>query len=186
MIGQTLRTVFIIATCLGVASCKDNAPPVEPNPAQATVAEPSVPAPAAPQANATTLAAWVGELDPNQGTELCAIDAVNGLVVNGGKFSVSANQPALFEGWASTRDLRAPGRISLVLDGAADFQVTGMTGGSRDDVAQAYGNAGLKTSGYRLELPNLAIPPGEYRILVTHTEDGVVVPCDTKQSLVAN
>lgn len=174
MLRKQLPTTMIIVACLGLSACNDKAPEIDSGnsqpAAQATTTEPTAPA-------APALTAWSGDLAQALKTELCALDSVNGAVAVDGRFELPLNQPAVFEGWVSTSDLKRPESFKIVLDGDSDFEVTGATGLPRDDVAKAYGTDALATAGFKVELPALDIPAGDYAVTLVHEDAGHAVAC---------
>lgn len=140
-----------------------------------------------PATDATpALSAWTGSFDGLAETQLCALDAVNGLPAVSGTFAVQASQPIALEGWVSTATLQAPPRLKFVLDGTSDFQITAVTGIARDDVAQAYGSTNLALSGFKTQLATFAVPAGDYSVILVHEDAGASVICNPKLHIVAN
>lgn len=180
MIRLNFASTMVIVACLGLGACSDKVPEIE----DGTHAPDSAPAAAAPAASAqSVLGEWTGNIADALQTELCAIDSVNGATAVDGRFEHTANQPVVFEGWASTSDLKRPERITLVLDGVSDYQVGGSTGVAREDVANAYNSTALATAGYRVELASLAVPAGDYGLTLTHEDGGKTVACTSKLTL---
>ncbi|MBC7656334.1 MAG: hypothetical protein H7147_04065 [Frankiaceae bacterium] len=179
------RNVVILGACLLAAACTDEkagTDAVATTPAPAANATPAAVAAPAP----VTIAAWSGSLDGLGESQLCALDAVNGTPATGATFTVQAGQPATFEGWAAMTNLDNPGAINIILDGAEDFKISANTGVSRDDVATAYNSTKLSTAGFKAELASLAVPAGEYQVVIEHLEAGASVICRPNLRVVAN
>lgn len=182
MTTKTLSVAFVLGACLSLAACGDKSPDADAKSATAT------PPAAASDAAASVpgLSAWTGDLAAAQPDQLCTLDVLNGVVAKDGKFALPTGQPAVFEGWVATSDMQSAPLFSLVLDGASDFQIIGTTGVARDDVAKAYSNDQLATAGFRLEIPALSVPAGDYTLVIAHQEAGVWKSCDTKEVLTVN
>lgn len=180
---KTPHTMLLVLTCLGLAACNDKAPELGSGSTQAAPQQDAAPAPAAQ--GASELGQWTGNLEDALKTELCALDSINGAVAVDGRFEVSSNQPAVFEGWVSTSNLERPERFTIVLDGQTDFQINASTGVPRDDVASAYEKPALANAGFRAELPALAVPAGDYAINLVHEDNGHTVACASKLTLSA-
>lgn len=161
-------------------------------------ADPTPAAPAATGAQATpaveaatttqppaagTLTPWLPPATEAAPTDLCSLDAINGNRAINAVFNAAVGQGSTFEGWASTVDTRDPGNIAIVLDGATDFQVTGSTGVARSDVASAFG-AGLANAGFKIELAELNLPPGQYAVHIRSVNTPVSFVCNTKTTLI--
>lgn len=188
MIRKTLPIALVLGTCLSLslslalAGCTDKASEADAPAATAS----QTPAPAAPSATAagSTLSAWTGDLTGGMTSQMCALDAMNGAKATAGRFESPTAQPATMEGWVASSDMHAPAALSVVLDGPSDFQITGTTGVSRADVAKAYNAENLATAGFKIELAGLAVPAGEYKVLIAHQEGGGAwVSCDTNTVL---
>ncbi|GAA4854000.1 hypothetical protein GCM10023332_01470 [Luteimonas vadosa] len=166
-----------LALCWLATACTDDGAPAEPAanppaPASAPTADP-----AAPVQTPARLSNWETPLESATESPLCYLDAVNGMPATGGAFQVSANAPVVMEGWLSTLDLQAPPEVTIILDGAMDFGISGATGITRDDVAQAYNAPQLARSGFKAELSELAVEPGTYTLLLSHESAGTTVVC---------
>ena len=178
------RNAVILGACLLAAACTDDKAGAD---AVASTPAPAAAAPALDAAPAAALiAAWSGSLDGLGESQLCALDAVNGAPATDARFTIQAGQPATFEGWAAMTNLDNPGAISIILDGAEDFKISANTGVSRDDVATAYNSTKLSTAGFKAELGSLAVPNGEYQVVIEHLEAGASVICRPNLRIVAN
>jgi hypothetical protein len=181
---KTLLIAVASAACFSLSACSDTAPSAPPTAASAAPAPAASPGNAPAAAGGSTLLPWTDDLaaagTPNQ---MCALDLINDAKAVDGRFEISAGQAATLEGWVASTDMQAPPRVSVVLDGASDFQITGVTGVSRDDVAQAYHANNLANSGFKLDVASLAIPAGEYKILIAHQEGGAWVACKSNMVL---
>jgi hypothetical protein len=192
MSNKTLPVAFVLGACLSLAACGGKTPDAAPTSAAAPAAAPAadastaVPDAAASAPGPSVLSPWTGDLAAAQPDQLCALDALNGIVAADGKFALATGQAAVFDGWVATSDMRSAPSFSLVLDGASDFQINGGTGIARDDVAKAYSNDQLATAGFRLELPALSVPAGDYTLVIAHQEAGVWKSCDTREVLTVN
>ena len=182
MNNKTLLTISILAIAL--TACNDKTSEYQ-SPASQTEA----PAPSAADVNAPDSAAvlsdFKGDLNSLGKADLCALDAVNGESPNEGSFKVTSNAPVALEGWAATTSLTNPGAVEVVLS-AADkaFMISGNAGIERDDVAKAYKAEALSNSGFKLELPALQVPAGEYAVAILHEEAGVQVSCASPLKLI--
>lgn len=181
------RCLTAATVCLIIAACgsgNQSAPEATSGaPTEIPAAAGTTPAAMPPAASSTpTLEAWTGWSQTAVRTELCSLDAVNGVGSVAGLFSVTAFNGATFEGWSSTVNLQNPGQIRVYLDGPEKFQVNGSTGVSRNDVAQAHG-VNLSLAGFKLEISEMPLPVGEYAILIGHTHNGIEGICDTKTKL---
>lgn len=118
-------------------------------------------------------------------SELCALDAVNAESPSEGRFKVVANSPVTLEGWAATNSLTNPGAVQVVMS-AADkaFVVSGSADIARDDVAKAYSAGALSNSGFRVKVPSLKVPAGEYAVAILHDEAGALVSCASQYRLI--
>lgn len=175
------RYFTLLAVCLIVTACTDDSAvstPTKPTTDSRTTAPVTTFSP--------TLTPWTGSFDGLAETQLCALDAVNGLPAADGTFSVQANQPIAFEGWVSTANLRNPRNLSIVLDGASGFQIVGATGIARADVAKAYSSSQLETAGFKIELATFPVPAGEYPVVFEHTTDGASVICRTNLRVIVS
>ena len=186
MIRKMLPFALAVGALVSLTACsnKDSAADA-PATATSTAPAPAVSAGTASAAAAgSTLSPWTGDLaaagTPNQ---MCALDAVNGTKAVGGRFELPAGQAATFDGWVAGTDMQAPPTLSIVLDGASDFQITGVTGVSRDDVAKAYHADHLANAGFRVEAASLAIPAGDYKVMIAHLEGGAWVACESNTVL---
>jgi len=176
---NSLLAVSALAAAL--TGCNDKAPEYQ----QPAAAEYAVEAPATPAARAAELAEYKGDLNALGKVDLCALDAVNGQTASGGRFKVSANTPVAFEGWAATTSLTNPPSVVVVLSAAGKaFSISGPAGIARDDVAKAYKASALTNAGFKLELPELNLPAGEYAVAVLHDEAGAQVSCGTPLKVV--
>lgn len=183
MLRKNIPPTMLIVAFLGLAACNDKAPELDSANAQSA---PQPAAAAAPEAHAASeLGQWTGDLADALKTELCALDSINGAVAVGGRFEAPANQPAVFEGWVSTPNLERPEKFIIVLDGDADFQVNGTTGVSRDDVTKAYGKPELSNAGYKVQLPALSVPVGDYAVTLLYEDNGHPVACSARTILSA-
>lgn len=179
---KALLTISVLAIVL--ASCNDKTSEYQAPTAQSEApASPAVDANA--PANAALLSEFKGDLSSLGKADLCALDAVNGKSPIEGSFEVPTNTPMAFEGWAATTSLTNPGTVAVVLS-ATDkaFAISGNAGIARDDVAKAYKAEALSNSGFKLELPSLQVPPGEYTVAILHDEAGVQVSCASPLKLV--
>ena len=185
-----LPLALSIGACLGLAACSDNAPDAA---ATAPAATTAATAPAstgdgavAAAPVATSVTPWTGDLTAATAEPHCALDVLNGSPAADGKLTLPTGEAAVFEGWVVTSDMHSAPTFSLVLDGATDYQLTGSTGVSRDDVAKAYSTDQLAKAGFRLNVPSLAIPVGDYKLVVAHQENGAWMSCQTNQVLTVN
>jgi hypothetical protein len=137
------------------------------------------PAPSA----AGTISPWTTRAAGAATSDLCSLDAINGVGAINTVFSADAGQPLTFEGWAASADKRDPGNISIVLQGPPDFQIAGSTGVSRGDVASAYGS-GVANVGFKVPVPTLNIPAGKYAVLIAGVGGTPGFTCNTKTILV--
>ena len=183
MISKKLPTTLMIVACLGLAACSDKSPEPAPGPTQP--APDAAPAVATPTDVQAALGPWTGDFSEAVKIELCALDSINGAVAIDGRFEAPANQPAVFEGWASTPNLEPAKTFTLVLDGQSDFAVTGSTGIPREDVAKAYSKPALANAGFRVEVPALALPAGDYGITLVYEDNGQPVACSARLTLTA-
>lgn len=183
--SNTFRNTAILAACLLASACTDDKVADETSVSTPSVAADAAPAPS-PAPVAAVLSAWSGSLDGLGETPLCAVDAANGLPAADGAFALQTGQPASFEGWAAMTNLDNPGPVNIILDGEQDFKINGATGVSREDVATAYNSPRLAQAGFKVEIADLAVPPGEYQMVVEHTESGVPVICRPNMRVVAN
>ena len=187
VIRKTFPIALVLGACFSLSACTDKAPEADtPAPTASGTTAPAV-APGtavATQAPAqSTVSAWTGDLAGARTSQMCALDAINGANAQAGRFDVPTGQPVTLEGWVAGSDMHAPATFSVVLDGASDFQVTGVTGVSRDDVAKAYHAEHLATAGFKLQLASLAVPAGEYKILILHKEGDGWMSCDANSVL---
>lgn len=166
-----------LALCWLATSCADDGATAVP--ATDMSSQPPAPAeaPMAPAQPPARLSTWDSSLDSATESPLCFLDAINGMPATDATFQVTADGPLILEGWISTLDLQAPAELSIILDGESDFQISGATGISRDDVAQAYDAPQLSRSGFRSELSELTIDPGTYSLLLSHEHAGTLVIC---------
>jgi hypothetical protein len=186
VIRKTLPFALALGALVSLSACSNKDSDAE---APATAAS-TAPAPAASAGTASAAAAganlspWTGDLaaagTPNQ---MCALDAVNGTKAVDGRFEIPAGQAATFDGWVAGTDMQAPPTLSIVLDGASDFQINGTTGISRDDVAKAYNAEHLANAGFKLEAGSLAVPTGDYKVMIAHLEGGAWVVCESNTVL---
>jgi hypothetical protein len=185
VIRKNLPIALALGACFSLSACSDQTPeaPTPATTASGTAAPAATPGAATAAPGPSTLSPWTGDLSAAQPSQLCALDAMNGAVAVQGRFELPTAQPTTLEGWVATSDLHAPSGFSVVLDGSSDFQITGVTGNPRDDVAKAYGTDQLATAGFKLELPSLAVPAGEYKVLIAHEEGATWVSCDTNAVL---
>lgn len=169
--------ISALALCWLATSCTDDG--AAPAPAADVSAQPPAPAeaPIVPAQPPAQLTSWESSLDSATESPLCFLDAVNGMPSTDATFRTSSNGPVVMEGWLSTLDMQAPPELSIILEGESDFSISGATGISRDDVAQAYDAPGLARSGFRSELSELAIEPGTYSLLLSHEQAGTLVVC---------
>jgi hypothetical protein len=185
-----LSLALAIGACLGLAACSDNTPD------DATSAPPAANTATAPASNGdaavaaapveTIVAPWTGDLAAATAEPHCALDVLNGSPAADGKLTLPTGDAARFEGWVATSDMHSAPTFSLVLDGATDYQLSGGTGVSRDDVAKAYSTDQLANAGFRLDVPSLAIPVGDYKLVLVHQENGAWMSCETNQVLTVN
>jgi hypothetical protein len=193
VIRKTLPIALALGALVSLSACADKASEATaPAPAASTAPVPASPA-SAPAASvdtasaaapSSTLSPWTGDLaaagTPNHD---CALDAVNGTKAVAGRFEAPAGQAATFDGWVAGTDLQAPPTFSIVLDGASDFQLTGTTGVSRVDVAQALHAEHLANAGFKVDVASLGVPPGDYKVMMAHQEGGAWVACDSSTVL---
>ena len=162
---------FLVTSALfaSLAGCNDKSPDYQQSAPPTTQA--STPPPA-------ELAEYKDDLNALDKTELCALDAVNGQAASEGSFKLAIGSSVVFEGWAATTSLTNPSEVNLVLasEGKA-FVISGGAGVARDDVAKAYNAEALTNAGFKLELPALQVPEGEYTITVLHDEAGAAISC---------
>jgi hypothetical protein len=185
-----LSLALSVGACLGLAACSDNAPDAAP----ATPA--AAPAATAPASNGdaavaaapvvTEVTPWTGDLGAATAEPHCALDVLNGSPAVDGKLTLPTGDAARFEGWVATSDMHSAPTFSLVLDGATDYQLTGSTGVARDDVAKALSTDQLANAGFRIDVPSLAIPVGDYKLVLVHQENGAWMSCETNQVLAVN
>jgi hypothetical protein len=181
------RYSVLFAACLIAAGCTDEQAGGPAATGADTPAATSAPTAAPTPAFTPTLASWTGSLDGLNESPLCALDAVNGITAANGSFPVQANQPVTFEGWVSMTNLQNPGNLSIILDGpTTDFQIKAVTGVARVDVAKAYSSEALAAAGFSTALAEMAVPAGEYSVVLEHDEAGESVVCRTKTNLVVN
>jgi hypothetical protein len=132
---------------------------------------------------AGTVSPWATPVAGASATsELCSLDAINGVGSSNTVFSANTGQGLTFEGWATTADQHDPGNISIVFKGPPDFQIAGSTGVARSDVASAYG-PGVAKAGYKVVVQALNIPVGKYAILIVGAGGTPGFICNTKTSL---
>lgn len=179
--------LMIVAACLTAGACTEKQAPGTASPT--SVAGPTVvDTPGSPESPkdlpAPTLATRAATLDGLSESPLCALDSVNALSASEGRFTVSAPQPIVFEGWVAMSNLENPGTFSIILDGKSDFEITHVTGVQRPDVADAYGSAALASAGFQVALPALEVPADEYSVMISHEEAGAPVVCKTNLRLV--
>ncbi|WP_149351772.1 hypothetical protein [Cognatilysobacter lacus] len=129
--------------------------------ATSTAAAPA--APATEQPVPVAISSWTPPASEVPNIDLCSLDDVSGQPAVNGAYRATAGQGITFEGWATTPEMKQIPNISIILDGPTDFQVSGPTGIYRADVQKVYGVAAAK-AGFRIELPTLEVPPGEYQV----------------------
>ena len=163
---------------VALVGCNDKSPDYQQPSTSATAPETA----AAPAAQVTE---YKGDLTALGKAEMCALDAVNGKTATEGSFRLPANSSLALEGWAATTSLTNPRSVTVVLS-APDraFAVSGNAGVPRDDVAKAYKTEALTNAGFKLEVPTLQIPTGEYTIAILHDESGSQVLCASPLKLV--
>lgn len=174
-----------LSGCDGDNATNPGVPPAAPAAgAPATPAGPDVAATSSPNPSGT-ISPWTPPAAGAATSTFCSLDAINGVGAVNTVFSASAGQNMTFEGWAASRDKHDPGSISIVLQGSLDFQIAGSTGVARGDVGSAYG-PGVASAGYKVAVPALNIPAGNYTVLIAGVGGGGApgFTCDTKTSLV--
>jgi hypothetical protein len=173
------RKLFPAVTIIAIAlsGCNDKTSEYQ-GPAAVT---PTVPADASTeqaQPPTTQFSEFTADLESLGKVELCALDAINGNSPQEGVFKVSGAGAIAFEGWAATTSLTNPGTVTVVLSKPGNaFSISGPAGIKRDDVATAYKAEALTNAGFKLELPKLQVPAGEYKLSILHDEAGVQVSC---------
>lgn len=166
-----------LAFCWLATSCTDDGATAVPATDMSSTAPAPGEAPIAPAWPQARLSTWDSPLDSATESPMCYLDAVNGLPATDATFRVTVDGPVVMEGWLSTLDLQAPPELNIILEGERDYSVSGATGISRDDVAQAYDAPQLARAGFRSELPGLAVEPGTYSLLLSHEHAGTLVVC---------
>lgn len=179
------RNTAVLTACLLAAACTDDKVADEPSVTTPPAAADAATAPASAPA-AVSLSAWSGSLEGLGESQLCAMDAANGLPATDGAFALQTGQPASFEGWAAMTNLDNPGAVNIILDGAQDFKINASTGVSREDVATAYNSPRLALAGFKAEIADLAVPAGQYQIVIEHAEAGASWICRPNLRIVAN
>jgi hypothetical protein len=183
---QNFSTAMILGACVALSACTDNSPAPETTATTAAAPAATDAAPAAATAGAAGITPWTVDLGAAPTSQLCALDAINGVVAVDGKFSVAAGKPATLAGWVSTTTMQAPPSFSIVLIGDSNYQVAGNTGATRTDVAQAYKTDQLTTAGFEVSLANVSLPAGDYKVSIAHQENGGWVGCETKEVVSVN
>ncbi|CAN5799276.1 hypothetical protein BH23CHL8_BH23CHL8_31770 [soil metagenome] len=179
-----LACIMMMAATAGCSQGEDVAVPPSAPPQANAVSTPASAVPA--DAGALPLVEpWSGEARDLAPVELCSIDAINGRAPIDGVFFVALGEGVTIEGWVGTEGLNAPARVQLYLEregGTTSLRITGVTGESRQDVAQAVG-AGLANSGFKIPVSDLVLPGGEYEIWVGHESQGMSYACGTSVRL---
>lgn len=111
----------------------------------------------------------------------CSIDIVNGRPTS--HVDTDPESGAIFEGWATDATGAAAGGLRVVLVGAESYMVEGTTGLKRPDVAAAIGDA-AETSGFRVAVPVLGVPKGDYSARIEAIDGSF--SCPTRLRLVVN
>ncbi|MDQ3524013.1 MAG: hypothetical protein M3451_03045 [Chloroflexota bacterium] len=180
-----LACIVMMAVTAGCSQGEDVAvpPSAPPQANEVSTPAPDVPADAG---DLPMVEPWSGkarDLAPVP-VQLCSIDAINGRGSIEGVFFVAPGEGVTIEGWAATEGLNAPARVQLYLEreGGTSIRITGATGESRQDVAQAVG-PGLANSGFRIPVSDLGLPGGEYEIWVGHESQGMSYACGTSLRL---
>jgi hypothetical protein len=176
-----IRTLFLLGTLSLLAACdmsseKAGAPAV-----------PAINAPHAPAADAGTTDSAPAVVTEYTGTapakhhSNCSIDAINGRPAT--DFNTDASTGATFEGWAVNNAIMPANAIRIVLIGDKSYSVEGTTGVDRADVAAAVGK-GAETSGFRIVVPVLEIPRGNYSARIEGADGSF--SCETRARVVVN
>lgn len=178
---KSMLIMLSVSVLCFLPACSRNDAPAS-SPASADAMAPGADAvPIAPQGVAVALTPWTASAVEAAPSELCSLDAIDGNGSINGVFNAAVSQGITFEGWASAADMLDPGAVIIILDGATDFQISGSTGAARPDVAAAYG-PGLVNAGFKIQLPELNVPPGEYALLIAGAGAANFV-CNTKTTL---
>lgn len=169
---------IVVAALVGVMLVGCNDKVAEPNAADKS--QTAATEEASTAAVASELSAFAGDVAALPASQLCALDAVNGLGASNNVFSVAAGAPIALEGWVSTTSLTSTDRATVVLARAeGSFKLSGAAGGARADVAEAYHSEALANSGFKLEVPALSVDAGDYTLFVLHDEAGQSIACST-------
>lgn len=158
-----MLAVSILAFLPGCGDNDTTPPSVDKGGAAPTASTAAAPAAAAEQPIPVAISAWTPPASEVPNIDLCSLDDISGKPAVNGVYRATAGQGVVFEGWATTPDMKQIPNIAIVLDGPTDFQVSGPTGIYRADVQKVYG-VGAAKAGYRIELPTLEVPPGEYQV----------------------
>lgn len=179
---KLLPAVTLVAIAL--SGCSDKTPEYQ----ESTATTPAAPAETSTeqtQPPTTQFSEFTTDLQSLGKVELCALDAINGNSPQGGVFKVSSTGAVAFEGWAATTSLTNPGNVTVVLSKPGNaFSISGPAGIKRDDVAIAYKAEALTNAGFKLELPTLQVPAGEYAVSILHEEAGTQVSCASPLKMV--
>lgn len=110
----------------------------------------------------------------------CNVDSVNGQVASNGT-PLDHRGTGQFAGWLGDRTSgKAPPDFQLVLTGASDYAVKGVTGAPRPDVVSATSVPGFATSGYQLNASVSAVPIGRYGVTLVYQSKDKQMACATQ------
>lgn len=110
----------------------------------------------------------------------CNVDSVNGQVASNGT-PLDHRGTGQFAGWLGDRASgKAPPDFKLVLTGASDYAVKGVTGVPRPDVASATSVPGFAASGYQLNASMSAVPVGSYGVKLVYQSKNMQMACATQ------
>lgn len=114
----------------------------------------------------------------------CKLDLVSGLPAKS-RMEVAHGSGAAFEGWAFVKGQPPFSKMLLVLTGTGKkrFVVPVNTGILRNDVAQAFGDSSLATSGFAVTADITDLPSGYYNLSVqAETSNGLAL-CNLDTSI---
>lgn len=174
--NRTVSAVLISGLAIALAACH-NGPPGSST--TEVTASPATSNPDNPITGAFEPVA-PGKLAKAKQVGDCNVDSVNGQIASNGA-PLDHQGAGQFAGWLGDRvSGKAPPDFQLVLTGASDYAVKGVTGAARPDVASATGVPGFATSGYQLNASMSAVPVGSYGVTLVYQIMGEQMACATK------
>lgn len=182
--GKRLSAVVVAACITGLSGCNSESNSVavpSPSPEQGTS---PVQDTASVQPHGVPAARIIQDFQPSaRGSLKCNLDTVSGHP-GGSPVTLDKTTPAVFGGWEFGQGNADLGASVVLSSAAGSYAAAAEVGGSRPDVAQAFGEEDAANSGFNAIIDLNNLPAGEYSTWFTRGEGEAAMTCDLKTKIV--